>query len=121
MQARLRGESAKWQDLVFEGGEWLFLGALLPITYHLGKRFPLRRAQWGRSIAVHLAGALGLCIGWATLGLVLGALLQRFPATRDFPRDYLSWILTTIPWSVFMYFAVLGCVYAFSYFAEARE
>ena len=32
-----------------------------------------------------------------------------------------SWILTTIPWSVFMYFTALGCMYAFIYFTEARE
>lgn len=115
-QARLNGESARWQDLVFQGAEWLFLGALLPITYHLGKRFPLRREQWKRTLVAHIAGALALCIGWATLGVLLGGLLARYPA-----GNYVSWILTTIPWSVFMYFTVLGCVYAVSYFTEARE
>lgn len=121
MQARISGDPPRWQDLAFEGGEWLFLGALLPITYHLGKRFPFRRAQWKRSLLVHLAGALALCLAWATLGLLLGALLDRYPAMGNFPRDYLSWILISIPWSVFMYFTVLGCVHAVAYFNEARE
>ena len=31
-QARLAGDAARWQDLVFQGTEWLFLGALTPIT-----------------------------------------------------------------------------------------
>ena len=121
MQARISGDSPRWQDLAFEGGEWLFLGALLPITYHLGKRFPFRSVQWKRSLIVHLAGALALCVAWATLGLLLGLVLDRYPAMGNFPRDYLSWILISIPWSVFMYFTVLGCVHAVAYFNEARE
>jgi LytS/YehU family sensor histidine kinase len=36
-------------------------------------------------------------------------------------RDLVGWLLTTLPYGVFMYFAVLGCVYAFTYFVEARE
>jgi two-component system, LytTR family, sensor kinase len=121
MQARLNGEAARWQDLVFEGGEWLFLGALTPITWFLARRFPLRRARWGRTLAAHLAGALALCVGWASLGVLLGHMLDRYPAQGNLPRDFLSWVLTSIPWSVFMYFTVLGCVYAVSYFVEARE
>lgn len=121
MQARLNGDAPRWQDMVFEGGEWLFLGALTPITWVLARRFPLRRGRWKRTLAAHLAGALGLCIGWASLGVLLGHMLNRYPAQGNLPRDFLSWVLTSIPWSVFMYFTVLGCVYAFSYFVEARE
>jgi two-component system LytT family sensor kinase len=121
MQARLNGDAARWQDMVFEGGEWLFLGALTPITWVLARRFPPRRERWGRTLAAHLGGALGLCIGWASLGVLLGLALDRYPAQGNLPRDFLSWALTSIPWSVFMYFTVLGCVYAFSYFVEARE
>jgi signal transduction histidine kinase len=121
MQARLDGRSARWQDLVFQGGEWLFLGALTPIAYVLAKRFPFRRERWRRTLAAHAVGALVLCLGWASLGLLLGLVLRRYPAEGPLPRAYLSWILTTVPWSVFMYFAVLGCVYAFTYFLAARE
>jgi two-component system LytT family sensor kinase len=121
MQARLNGDAARWQDMVFEGSEWLFLGALTPITWTLARRLPLRREGWKRTLAAHLAGSLGLCAGWASLGVLLGHMLDRFPAQGNLPRDYLSWFLTSIPWSVFMYFTVLGCVYAVSYFVEARE
>ncbi|MGH9159026.1 MAG: sensor histidine kinase [Vicinamibacteraceae bacterium] len=116
LQAKLEGRAARWQDLAFEGGEWLFLGALLSITYHLGRRFPLRQTRWARALGVHVVGALSLCVAWASLGVLLGHLLDRYPAGY-----YLSWVLTTIPWSVFMYFTVLGCVHAFSYLVEARE
>jgi signal transduction histidine kinase len=115
LQARLAGEPVRWGDVVFQGMEWLFLGALTPITYLVARRFPFRRGGWIRSLAVHVGGALALCVGWATLGVLLGELLGRFPA-----GNYLSWLLTSVPWSVFMYFTVLGCVYAFRYFDEAR-
>lgn len=122
MKERLDNRSGiDWGGVIFSGSEWLFLGALTPITYYLGRRFPLRRHDWQRPLAVHIAGALALCVGWASLGILLGLLLHRYPAQGNLSIDYLNWILTSVPWSVFMYFTVLGCVHAFSYFLEARE
>jgi sensor histidine kinase YesM len=106
----------EWGNVVFQGSEWLFLGALLPIVSLLARRFPLRAATWRRTLLAHLTGATVLCVGWATLGVALGTALHRYPE-----HAWGSWVLTTIPWSVFMYFTVLGCVYAFTYFVEARE
>jgi signal transduction histidine kinase len=110
-----------WGGVIFAGSEWLFLGALTPITYVLARRYPLRREAIGRIVSVHFTGALVLCIGWATLGILLGKLLNRYPWHGNFPEDYIGWLLTSLPWSVFMYFTVLGCVYAFTYHREARE
>ena len=116
LQARLSGRPMQWGDVIFQGTEWVFLGALLPIVSLLAGRFPLRKETWQRTILAHLAGALVLCVGWASLGVALGTALHRYPQ-----HAWTSWVLTTIPWSVFMYFTVLGCVYAFTYFVEARE
>jgi two-component sensor histidine kinase len=113
--------SADWGDVIFFGSEWLFLGALSPITYVLARRYPLRRESAGRAIAVHFAGALVLCIGWASLGVSLSLLLKRYPTQEGLLRSYLGWSLTSLPWSVFMYFTILGCIYAFTYYREARE
>jgi len=122
MKARLGGNGhVSWGQVVFAGTEWLFLGALTPITYFLARRFPLRRDRIGRILAAHAAGALALCVGWATLGIALGVALNTYPADGPLRNAYVSWLLTSLPWSVFMYFAVLGCVYAFTYFLEARE
>ena len=116
LQPVLHGEPVRWPDVIFQGTEWIFLGALLPVTYHLGRKFPLRRERWKSALAIHVAGALVLCLGWATLGVGLARLLGRYPAD-----NYINWVLTSIPWSVFMYFTVLGCVFAVTYFVEARE
>ena len=122
MQARLAGRpTTSWGSVVFSGGEWLFLGALTPITYQLARRFPLRRETLGRTLAVHAIGALVLCVGWASAGVAARAVLGMSWGGTSRLREWESWTLTTIPWSVFMYFAVLGCVYAFTYFVEARE
>jgi two-component system LytT family sensor kinase len=121
MQARLDGQPTSWQYVIFSGTEWLFLGALTPIAYCLGRRLPLRRETLGRTLAIHLAGALVLCIGWASLGVALRYVLGMVGPNNPLPKHLASWMLTSLPWSVFMYFAVLGCVYAFIYFSEARE
>jgi len=122
LQSRLFGNGAtEWGDVVFSATEWIFLGALTPITYFLGKRFPLTRKNIVRILPIHLAGALVLCFCWATLGLILGLILHHYPAQDNLLDGYISWLLTTLPWSVFMYFTVLGCVYAFTYYKEVRE
>ncbi|HEY7237514.1 MAG TPA: histidine kinase [Gemmatimonadaceae bacterium] len=121
-QTRLAGQPrVSWPNLLRSSSEWLFLAALTPIVIVLARRVPLRRDRIGRLLITHTVGALLLCVGWATLGILLGLALHTFPYMGHFGRDYLSWILTSVPWSVVMYFAFLGCVYAFTYFAEARE
>jgi hypothetical protein len=107
-----------WASVIWHAAEWLILGALTPLTYALGRRFPLRRPHLARDLAVHVGGSLVLCVLWACAGVALGGALRT---GRDGPPPLASWLLTSLPWSVFMYFTVLGCVYAFSYFFEARE
>ena len=122
MQGRLIGRGPiSWPDVIWQGSEWLILGALTPITYVLGRRYPLRGPRLTRNVSTHIVGALVLCVGWAACGAALRLALDRAPNRISFGRYLASWILTSLPWSVFMYFAVLGCVYAFSYWVEARD
>lgn len=109
------GDPPNWRWMTWQGGEWIILGALIPITSVLGRRYPLRRPHIRRHLVLHAAGALVLCVGWATIGLVLGHILGTVPDTLA------RWLLTSLPWSVFMYFTVLGCVHAVTYFTEVRE
>lgn len=109
-----------WPDVLFGGMEWLFLALLTLITFHLGRRVPLRRPGLGPALTLHALGALLLCIGWATLGVLLRHALGT-DWDLPFSRELASWTLTSIPWSFFMYFAVLGTVHAFAYYVEARD
>jgi two-component system LytT family sensor kinase len=120
-QAKLEGDAAgQWQRVAFQGAEWLLLAALTPITWYLGRRFPLRRPHLAKALVVHLAGSLVLCIGWAAAGTYVRRTLWHEDRPPLLP-DLVSWTLTSLPWSVLLYFAILGCVHAFSYYLEARD
>jgi two-component sensor histidine kinase len=121
MQGRLLGARyVSVEQVIFSGTEWLFLGALTPITYYLARRFPIRRETLGRTVGIHVVGSLLLCVGWASAGVALRYVLGMVDA-KHLGSNFASWVLTSVPWSVFMYFAMLGSMYAFIYFTEARQ
>ncbi len=120
LNSRFSRGNADWGAVIFTGVSWLFFGALTPIIYVLARRYPLRREVIVRTVLAHLTGALVLCIGWTSMSVMLAVLLIR-PSPEPFLRYYVSWILINLPWSVFLYFTMLGCIYAFTYYREARE
>jgi hypothetical protein len=120
VQGRISGYGSQWQQVVFQAAEWLFLGALTPIVYILGKRFPVSPDRWKLAVLVHVGGALLLCFGWASLGILLGTVFNIFPAGGPLRDSFPRWLLISLPYSVFMYFTELGCIYAVAYFVEAR-
>lgn len=121
LNSRFGRGTVDWGAVTFAGTLWLAFGALTPITSVLAQRFPLGREWIGRTVVAHLSGALVLCVGWTSLGVLMAHILNLRPARETLPRYYFSWILTNLPWSVFLYFTVLGCIYAFTYYREARE
>jgi two-component system, LytTR family, sensor kinase len=121
MQARIAGEPVSWRAVTWQASEWLILGALTPITYSLSRRFPLRHPHLARNVLTHAAGALALCVGWAGAGVAMRLLLGTSWKGVPLSVQLASWTLISLPWSVFIYFAVLGCMHAFAYFVEARE
>ncbi len=122
MSAKLDHRSANWLDVAMDAGGWILLGALIPIAFSLARRFPIRRSRWKRPLAVHIAGALGLSIAWASLAMVLALLLLHHYATAGaFWHAYLECVLITTPVAVPIYGAVVGSASAYSYFVEARE
>jgi two-component system, LytTR family, sensor kinase len=116
----LRG-SADWSAVAFAAILWLAFGALTPIPYVLARRYPIRRENIFASVLVHLSGALVLCVAWTSIAVLLAQPLNRRPPQEAFLRYYLSWTLANLPWAVFLYFTVLGSIFAFTYYREARE
>jgi signal transduction histidine kinase len=113
--------SPSWRDIGWQGGEWLIFGALTPIPYLAARRFPLRRPHLARNLLPHFVAALIVCVGWASAGITMRWLLGI--EWSDAPRleQFANWVLISLPWSVLLYFAVLGTIHAVVYFAEARE
>ena len=81
-------------------------------------------ANLARHIALHVVGALGMCVAWAALGTLLR--LGIFPAAAGASAQkvwlgFVSWVFTTLPFGVGVYFALVGIQHSFFYFAQARE
>lgn len=108
-------QGVSWRDFVFDGVDWGLYGVLTPAVFFLGRRYPLERGNLRRSLPVHLAGALALCVAWALLGTILR---HRLHAGGE---SLLSWILTTLPFGVAVYFAVLGIQHATTWFSRSAE
>lgn len=121
LNSRFGRGAVDWGAVVFAGVLWLVFGSLVPIIFILARRYPLKRDSIRAAIAAHLGGALLVCVAWTTAGISVALLLNRRPPQESVPFYFLSWILTNLPWSLFLYFTVLGCALAISYYREARE
>jgi len=112
---------ARWNDVVFTAALWLVFAALTRIPYALARRYPLTGERLAHTLAAHFVGALIMSLCWTSLGVLLSLLLALRPTQVPFLRYYLSVLLTNLSLCMFLYFAVLGCIYAFSYYREVRE
>ncbi len=124
MQSRLNNQRPEWRWVFFAGVDWLLYAALTPAVFRLSRRFPLQRERLPGRIALHIAGALGMCVAWATLGQFLR--LAIFPPPGDFTamkfwRALEGWIFTTLPFGTGVYFALVGIEHALASMAQARE
>jgi hypothetical protein len=107
-----------WNGIVWKGADWLICALLTPAIFWMARRFPLTRGSAARHVPVHLAAALVLCVVWSGMGTLLSlALLDSTP----YGGGALSWLFTTLPFGVAVYFAVLGVAHAAGFFLEARE
>ncbi len=136
MGGRLNGwDPATPQELIFTGGDWFLYAFITPAAFAVSRRWPLTRPHLTRRVWLHLGFALLFCVVWATLGKILGAALSLIfvpdawhDAMAKGPqfwthalRDWLSWVLTTLPYGVAVYLAMVGVEHAVRYFVEVRE
>jgi sensor histidine kinase YesM len=122
------------RDLLWAGGDWFLYAFLTPGVFAVSKRWPVTRPHLKQRVFLHLAISLLFCVAWATCGkllqLVLGLvfapnLVHEAMAADHFWRklgvDWLSWVFTTLPFGVAVYFCMVGMEHAIRYFVEARE
>ena len=124
VQDRLEGRAADWHWVLFNSIDWLLYAVLTPVVFRASRRFPLERPNLARHIALHVVGALGMCVAWAALGTLLR--LGIFPdaagaSAQKVWLGFVSWVFTTLPFGVGVYFALVGIQHSFFYFAQARE
>jgi signal transduction histidine kinase len=114
------------RDLLFSGGDWLVYAFLTPPIFFLAGRWPITRPRVKSRIALHLLFALFFCAAWAVAGkllqLTIGLLVDARALEQGLaPRDWVSWILTTLPFGVVVYLCVAGIAHAVQYFLEASD
>src|SRR5689334_1746500 len=125
-QARLSGDRPPATfDLLWAGGDWFVYAFLTPPIFAASRRWPIERPRvLGRTL-LHLVFALTFCAAWATCGKLLQALLGLIFRHREFVAmvagdrfwtkagmDLLSWIFTTLPFGVVVYFCIAGIAHA---------
>jgi signal transduction histidine kinase len=111
-------DAATWRALLWQGGDWFLYAFLTPAVFWFARRYPLTKGAVARRIPAHLLGSIVLCAAWAGGGVLLS--LALFGST-PYQIGMLGWFLTSLPFGVAVYFAVLGAEHATYYYLEARE
>jgi len=124
VQYRLEGRAPDWHWVLFSSIDWLLYAVLTPFVFRASRRIRLERPHLARNIMLHIAGALGMCVAWAALGTLLR--LGIFPPAAGATAQkvwlgFVSWVFTTLPFGVGVYFALVGIQHSLFYFAQARE
>jgi hypothetical protein len=120
VQGRLENRPLPWRAVMFSGADWLICAGLTPAVFQIGRRLPMERASFRWRIWIHFLAALMFCAAWAGAGSILRRVLFGSSAGAFTPASTVGWFLTTLPFGVAVYFAVLGLEHAVRYFGEAR-
>jgi two-component system LytT family sensor kinase len=124
MQSRLDGQRIEWRWVIFNSLDWLLYAALTPIVFRASRRFPLQRGRLAQTVALHIAGALLMCIAWAGFGTLLRLVVFHPPegfTAAKLLRQFVGWVFTTLPFGTGVYFALVGIEHALFFMAQARE
>ena len=136
-QARLNGWGpVSTRDILWTAGDWFLYAFLTPGVFAISRRWPLTRPHVARRVSLHLAAALLFCMVWATAGKLLQLGLASWLTPNELHamiakqgaafwpnagRDWLSWVFTTLPFGVAVYWCMVGIEHATRYFLEARD
>lgn len=126
-QRRLAGEPLPpLHQVLFSGGDWLVYAILTPPIFAVSRRWPVERPHVRSRVALHLGVSVLFCVAWAVSGkllqLTLGYLVDARALEHGLaPRDWVSWIFTTLPFGVVVYFFVAGIAHAVRFFEESSE
>jgi hypothetical protein len=103
--------------MLYQFAAWYPWVLLTPFVLALGRRFSLERSSPWIALPVHLVA--GIAVGATHLALALAGMraVSPVPPERSFSSAYLDWMLPTyLEFTVLIYFAILGLVYAIEYY-----
>jgi two-component sensor histidine kinase len=103
--------------ILYQVAAWYPWVGLTPLVLAMGRRFSLERSSPWLALPVHVVA--GLVVGACHLAVALASMraLAPEPLERSFATAYLDWMLPTyLEFTVLIYFAILGLVYAVEYY-----
>lgn len=113
-----------WWMFVMQLAVWLAWAALAPAVVWVGRRFPLERNEWRKSLPIHLLAIALLCLAHAGMALCLAWWMMDVGGTVPAPplliRLSASW-LRDLPFCALFYGLVLGTGSALDYYRQFRE
>jgi two-component system, LytTR family, sensor kinase len=124
VQSRFSRQTPDWHWVLFNTLDWFIYAFLTPFVFRFSRRFPLQRDSVRGSIWLHISAALGLCVVWAGMGTILRWVIFPTPAAaslNSYLQGFVSWIFTTLPFGVGVYFALVGIEHSLFYFQQVRE
>jgi len=115
--------------LIFSQVGWVICAALAPLVFQASRRWPFTEANWPRRLALHCAFAL---LYWAVAGVFWEGIVPELfnmeavaypgaPEHSDAVVRVFRWFITSMPFGLIFYFAIVGVEHAVRYLSEARE
>lgn len=122
VQQAFMGRAVSWWN---NYAAWLICGylwaLLTPAILYLSRRFTIERRNWPRKVALHFAASL--CFAALLLGLyIFAARLADLPvAQRPLTTAFLMLLVLEYPFSVLIYWVIVGTDHALRYYGKYRE
>ncbi|HXE56634.1 MAG TPA: histidine kinase [Gemmatimonadales bacterium] len=114
---------APWRVILWQLAAWYFWALLTPVIAWLGRRRPIHREAWVRSLfGVHLPASVAVSLAHTALVTLLVRL--AFPATagnEPFGAIFASYLRSRLQFELLTYWAILGASHAFDFYAKYRE
>ncbi|MGH7566564.1 MAG: sensor histidine kinase [Gemmatimonadota bacterium] len=103
--------------MLYQFAAWYPWVALTPLVLAVGRRFSLERSRPWVALPVHLTAAIAVGASHLALALTGMRAVAPGPLERSFWTAYVDWMLPTyLEFTVLIYFAILGLVYAVEYY-----
>lgn len=114
-----------WRIILWQVLVWNTWTALTPLILWAGRRFPIERARWKRSVLKHLPIFAVVSSLNITIFTALYISMRPFDVyqnvTTPFSHQYFEKMMARFPLDFLIYSAILGIGYALDYYDKYRE
>jgi signal transduction histidine kinase len=118
----LNQESSLWIWLADHLASWYTWAAFSPLIIWLGRKYRVDRSPRLQAIGVHLIAGIIVAFAHSAIATFASVALHGEPLTMEHYSDvYIRWLAWNSPWSLVIYWIVLGSTYAVDYYARARR